>query len=311
LLKKGTTVVVGVSGGPDSVALVHVLWKIRYQLGIQILIGHFNHRLRAAASTDQKFVVKLAEKLGLPIECAAAKKFRPSQGSVEDWARQERLNFLTTLAKRHKAPAIVLAHTQDDLAETVLMRILRGSGLSGLRGILMERTIQGVNIIRPFLGVTKRDILNYLKREKLLFRTDHTNFQSHFFRNKIRLKLIPLLKKEYNPNIQQVLSHLAETVTVDYDFIHELGLVHFKQMAKFGKGSIILKVGSVLSLPVALRRGAFRFAYESLKGDLKRLTLDHILAAENLLINLPVSSIVHWPEGVRVVKTKTSLEFRK
>jgi len=309
LVQKGSTVVVGVSGGPDSTALLHILWQLRYELGIKLIVGHFNHRLRRESLRDEQFVVRQAQKFGLTVFCERAKSAPPVHGSVEDWARQERFSFLIRLAQKNHAKAITLAHTQDDLAETVLMRILRGAGLLGLRGILLERNIQGVNFIRPLLQTSKEDVLKYLKSQKLPFVIDRTNLKTDFFRNKVRLNLLPLLEKSYNGNIRRVLANMSDSVSVDYDFINQAAGKFYSQIAKAGKNSIKLDAKRLADAHPALRRMALRSAFESLKGDLKRLTLDHIVSLEDLLENRPVGSIVDLP-GLSVIKSKKFLEFK-
>ena len=302
---------VGVSGGPDSVALLHILWQLRYELGIKIIVGHFNHRLRRAAEGDEKFVIRLAAKLNVPVFCAKPKSAHPSRGSLEDWARQERFKFLIHLSRQQGAHAVALAHTQDDLAETVLMRMLRGSGLLGLRAILLEREIERVSFIRPLLSTQKRDVLRYLKTARLTYRVDRTNLKTDFFRNKIRLKLLPLLQKEYNADIRHVLANMSENVAIDYDFLKEASAGLFARIARTGRDSSVrLNIQGLGSAHPALRRMVLRLAYERLKGDLKGLVLEHILEIEDLLDNRPARSVVDLPGQVSVLKLKSFLEFK-
>ncbi len=310
LLRKGSTVLVGVSAGPDSVALLHVLWQLRYKLGIKIIAAHFNHRLRSEASADEEFVRDLSAQLNVPFVCGRSKGRRPT-GSVEDWARRQRFDFMVRAAEQNGVQTVALAHTRDDLAETVLMRMLRGAGLLGLRGILQERKIDGINFIRPFLAVRKQDIYGYLKSEKLPSRVDQTNFKTDFFRNKIRLKLLPLLEKEYNPSIQNVLTNLSESVSADYDFISEAGIKFYTRIARSAKGAISLNQKSLSEAHPALRRMALRTAFERVKGDLKGLALEHIFEIEDLLDHRPSGSTVHLPGGISIVKSRYVLEFRR
>ncbi len=202
LCAKGNSVIVGVSGGSDSVGLLTILNELKHELGISLIVAHYNHQLRKDSKLDQALVQQYAEKLNLPFVTENSKKLRKnSKGSLEDLARQERLKFFNKISLRFKTRVIALAHTQDDLAETVLMRLIRGSGLYGLRAILPKRTIQGMSVIRPLLEISKKEILAYLKIKKIPFKEDSTNRQKIYFRNLVRLELLPLLKKKYNPNI--------------------------------------------------------------------------------------------------------------
>ena len=307
LFHRGDTIIVGVSGGPDSVALIHILNRLRFEMGLQLHMAHFNHHLRPSAGTDQKFVEQLARRLNVPLTVGHWP--RPQsirKGSLEERAREKRFDFLRRLALKINAQSIALAHTQNDLAETVLMRILRGAGLQGLRAILPARTIEGVEIIRPLLTVTRGDIENYLKKNKLSFRTDPTNRQTQYFRNKIRLKLLPLLEKEYNKNIRSVLANVSEIVTADYDFLEEEASRYFSRTAHYSprRKTIKFPTTAFLKLHPAMKRMLLRMSIERLKGDTKRLTAYHFSEIEELLDCRPVQSVVHLPQELRIRKEK-------
>lgn len=310
LIKPGDTIVVGVSGGPDSVALLHILNRLRHDLGIKILIAHINHRLRKGADADERFVQRLCASLELA--CVTVHlKIRDSRqkGSVEEWAREKRLAALIRIAKRKKADAIALAHHQDDLAETVLMRILRGSGLLGLQGFLPKREITGFPIIRPFIEMKRKDIELFIKQNKIKFRTDPTNKQTRFFRNKIRLKLLPLLEKQYNRNAKEVLAHLANNAAVDYHYLQREGERLLKKISgKYPrKNRITLQLASFTRQHPSLQRMMIRLAIDHLKGSMNRIALIHMKEIEDLLKNRPSGSIVNLPGGICVEKKKVHL----
>lgn len=306
----GDIVVVGVSGGPDSTALAHILYELRHILGVKIIVAHFNHRMRPQAARDERFVAHMAQGLGLTCEIARAKERPPKTGSLEDWARQNRFEFLVRTAVKHKADGVALAHTADDLAETVLMRILRGSGLMGLKGMAETRVLYGIKFIRPFLSVTKVRLLEYLREHCLDFCKDQTNLKTDFFRNKIRLKLLPLLNKEYNANIRNALVHLSRSVADDYDFVfHEASecwLDVCVQPPK-GKSPAILDAEKIQKIHPSLMRILLRMAFERMKGDLNQLTFDHVLSVEKLL--LKPSGRVDLPGQVFVKKDRGYLYF--
>ena len=309
LVSPGDKVVVGISGGPDSTALLYILNTLRPDLGITLLAAHFNHKLRKGADRDQQFAINLSQKLHIPIAVSCAnKKIWKAKGSLEELARQHRFNFLIRTAKKHKATIIALGHTQDDLTETVLMRILRGTGMAGMRAILPKRVIQGFTFIRPLLNLQKKEIINFLKKGNIAYRIDPSNKSRKFFRNKIRLQLLPLLEKEYNKNIKEILAHLANTMAIDYDFIEKHSQIIFSRLVKREGNSLIkIPLSKFFKLEPSLQRVIFRLGIEKLKGNLNRLTLAHMLEVEDLPNNRPVESTVHLPDKTSVRKNKDSL----
>ncbi len=304
LIDKRDKVVVGVSGGPDSVALLYLLNSLSKELKISLHIAHLDHMLRKESYRDAEFVKKLAEKLNLPITTGEINiKELARKGSLEEIARNARLGFFFKVAKDIKAKKIALGHNLDDQAETVLMRILRGAGLSGLSGILPKRELAGLEIIRPLIEVRRRDIDAFLKRKKIRPCTDASNLEDIYFRNRIRNKLLPLLKRQYNQNIKEILSNMAQSVALDYDYLSRLA---HQAMRRIG-AKINLK--KFLRLHPAMQRMLLRLAISKVKGDTRRINFQHIKELEDLISNRPVNSIVDLPKGVSVVKRKKSLSF--
>ncbi len=311
LVPYGGCVIVGVSGGPDSTALLDILYQLRHELGLRLIVAHFNHRIRKEAGKDEVFVKHLAEKLELPFFCERAKHKPPVVGSLEDWARKLRYDFLIQLAAKCKADAVALAHTSDDLAETVLMRVIRGSGLQGLKGMGEKRVIHPTVIIRPMLGVRKKEIYAYLKKKKLDFCFDKTNAQTDYFRNKIRLKLMPYLEKEYNNNMTGALVNLSRSSSDDYEYIYQQARGYWQKVIEPRQPSvqgIRLKAASLCKLHPAIRRMIIRMAFEHLKGDLNQLTFEHVQRVEQLLEN--PTGRVELPAGIVSEKNKDCLIFR-
>lgn len=306
LIPPGSTVVMGVSGGVDSIVLTHVIERLRHELSIRLHVAHFNHRLRTSADRDQAFVEQFARRLNLPVHTGC----RQGRGLVtasEDDARTWRYDFFKKVMTETRADLLCLAHTQSDVAETVLMRLIRGAGLNGLRGIVPKRVVEGMTVVRPFLQLTRSDIEAYTRTHRLKYRTDETNAQTKYLRNKVRLKLIPLLVKEYNPNIAAALSQLAETSAEDHAFLqHELGQRIKENVVSF-KGTVRIKAGFLLRQHPALRRLALRHAFEALTGDLNQLTAAHVLDAEQAVLNQSAPWKMSWPKGVRIHFTQQYL----
>ena len=304
LIRKGDKVVLGVSGGPDSVALLYLLNTLKKELKISLHIAHLDHMLRKDSYKDREFVEGLSRKLKIPITIAKINvKELARYGSLEEIARKARLGFLFKVAKDTKAKKIALGHSLDDQAETVLMRIVRGAGLCGLSGILPKRNIAGYLIIRPLIEVRRRQIEAFLKKKRIKPRLDSSNLENVYFRNKVRNNLLPLLETEYNKNIKEVLANMAGSTAYDYDYLQRQAL----RATKGEKAKISLK--KLLKLHPAIQRLIIRGRIASVKGDTRRITFQHMREIEDLLLNRPVSSIVDLPKGVSVVKKRTHLFF--
>ena len=324
LVRKGDKIVVAVSGGPDSVTLLYLLAALKKELKLSLHVAHLDHMLRKDSYKDREFVEALAEKLKLPVTVSiinvkelgrgqrpffnkeGKKKRSLSPFCPEEIARNARLGFLFKVAQDIKADKIALGHNLDDQAETVLMRILRGTGLYGLTGILPKRNISGYTLIRPLIEVRRKEIEAFLKRKRIRPRLDSSNLEDIYFRNKIRNRLLPLLEREYSANIKEVLSNMAEAVGLDYDYLY--GKADYS-LKGFGRRIDLKKF---LRLHPAIQRLVLRLAIARIKGDTRRLTFQHIREIEDLILNRPVNSIVDLPKGVSVVKQNRYLSiYRK
>ncbi|MGH8058279.1 MAG: tRNA lysidine(34) synthetase TilS, partial [Candidatus Entotheonellia bacterium] len=214
MLEETRTLLVAVSGGPDSMALLHALYRLRDSFPVQLIVAHLNHRMRTEAATDAQFVAARAQEFGLPYVSAAidVPAYRQRHKlSPEDAARRVRYAFLQATAAEHQAQRIALGHTANDQAETVLLRMLRGTGPRGLAGIPPVRG----SIIRPLIRVHRHEVLTFLRAHGVPFREDPTNQQREYRRNQVRLDLLPLLQQRYNPRIVEALCSLADLLAAD------------------------------------------------------------------------------------------------
>ncbi|MCM8791655.1 MAG: tRNA lysidine(34) synthetase TilS [Candidatus Omnitrophica bacterium] len=313
LIEKNDRIVVGVSGGADSVALIYILNRLKREMGFYLHIAHLDHMLRLDSSKDKEFVENLAKKLNLPFSSASINiKELAHYSSIEQIARNVRLAFLFKVAKDIKAKKIALGHNFDDQAETVLMRILRGAGLYGLCGILPKRGIYGFTIIRPLLGLRRKEIENYLKKKKLKFCQDYTNLKDIYFRNRIRHHLLPLLENRYNKNIRRVLVNMAESIGYDYEYLLRSSQKAFSKKARvYGRKRIVFNLKEFLNLDTALQRMLIRVSVKRIKGDLRHLEFRHIREIEDLLYKRPHNSVVDLPKGVFIIKTNKSISIMK
>ena len=306
LIRKGDKVLVAVSGGPDSLALLLKLVSLKSKLDLTLHIVHLDHGLRKDSSLDALFVKGWGKKLNIPVTIKRlAYQQVKGKGSLEEFFREERLKFFIQTAKTIKADKIALGHNLDDQAETVLMRLLRGTGLSGLSGISAKRVIRGTVFIRPFLETPRRQIDKFLKNRGIKPRLDSTNRQDIFLRNKIRHHLIPLLRNKYNINILKVLANLAQSVSYDYE--------NLDQVAKRSlKGNPLrLKLNKIMKLHQAILRLKLRQSISCIQGDTRRISFQHIKELEDLIFARPSGSIVDLPKGICVQKTRNCLRFYK
>ncbi|MDP8213287.1 MAG: tRNA lysidine(34) synthetase TilS, partial [Candidatus Zapsychrus exili] len=284
----------------------------QYKYGIKLHVAHFNHNLRKTSARDQKFVENFAKKLNLKF---SSKTWNNAQsikkGSVEEKAREKRFDFFIKLAKKSKANSVMLAHNENDLAETVLMRILRGAGLQGLSGILSKRTIGGCTFIRPLLNVKRKEIESYIKKNKLSNIEDPTNKQKKFFRNKIRHDLLPLLKNKYNKNIEDVLLGICENSSADYLYIEDKARKVLNKISSFKintkNKAIRIDLKSLIKQPPAIKKMVLRLSILRIKGSMNAITLSHIKEIESLMQVRPDKSVVSLPKNISVEKSSGTL----
>ncbi len=207
-------VLAAVSGGPDSVALLRGLIRLASNRPVRLAVGHFNHRLRGAESDgDQRFVEALCHEWNIPLKMGSAPEAgipKRRHGSLEDAARRARYRFLARTAAGLGLRYVATGHTADDQAETILHRILRGTGVGGLAGMAKARPLgEAVTLIRPLLGFRRRDALEYLEQLRQPYRTDSSNLDPRWTRNRIRLDLLPRLAADYNPQVVEALVRLG------------------------------------------------------------------------------------------------------
>ncbi|MBI3087802.1 MAG: tRNA lysidine(34) synthetase TilS [Candidatus Omnitrophica bacterium] len=298
LIRPRDRVLVGVSGGPDSVALLHVLAGLRATLGMALAVVHVDHQLRPDSADDAAFVEALARRWQVPATILRRDVRAETSGqgrSLEDAARRVRYDAFLDAARLHSATRLTLAHTADDQAETVLMRLLRGSGLTGLSAIPITRSLEDVTVVRPLLGIWRTEVLAYLARHRLAFREDATNRDPRFLRNRIRRELLPLLEQAYNPQIKLLLGQLAEQCRTDMGFLQTAAQRHWKRLVKASNGSLAIRIEAFLQQPSALQRQLIRMALERLQGDLAGFEFRHWREIERLFTTRPVGTLLDLP----------------
>jgi len=222
LIKNGDTIVIGVSGGPDSVALLHILNALKNQCNIQIVVAHVHHGLREASTEEAQYVENLCEKMQIPCyitKINVQQKAKQEKIGLEEAGRKARYAFFQEIQEKVHAQKIATAHNANDNCETVLMNILRGCGIPGIKGIPI---IRNQIYIKPLLEINRKEIETYCQIFGLQPRIDKSNFETIYTRNKIRNQLIPTLQTEYNPNIIQTINRLAELAQKETQYLQSV-----------------------------------------------------------------------------------------
>jgi len=330
----GERVAVAVSGGADSVALLLLLVELRQKLGIVLSVVHFNHQLRGrAADADEKFVVRLAAKHGLPIHVGRANvaaKAKREKANLEDAARRARYGYFAQLVEKGQVTRVAVAHTADDQAETVLAHVLRGTGLAGLGGI--HPVAQ--HVVRPLLEVRRAELRAYLRSKKQNWREDATNQDTARMRARIRKKLLPFLEKQFQPAIVRHLNSLAELAREDEAFLDALAVKRCAALVREEKYAKRIAVKGLL-WPLgkadfntgvtenkaendkqyckhefnALPKRMLRIIIEGCKIKAGQITGQHIAAVLELARHGHSGKLLQLPGGVEVRRKREELVF--
>ena len=317
------TVIVAVSGGADSTALLLALHELRsaHKLSVKICVAHLDHKLRKSSTKDAKWVAALAEKLGY--ECVigrskVAEIARANADNLEQAAREARYDFLERTAKRKSAKYVLTGHTMDDQAETVLLRFMRGSAGAGLGGMELLRplgTNSTIKLVRPLLRTRRSDTENYCRLRKTEFLHDEMNDDQKFARVKVRQQLLPLMQS-FNNKVVEAISRTATQLREDSDVLVNNSDALLKQAAVLDQlddetETPVLDVKVLAAAPPALRRRALRQWISAARGSSRRLEMVHMLAVEKLLEGAAGGRVVELPGGTRVRRKRNRLEFEK
>lgn len=306
LAAPGDCLIVAVSGGADSVALLDLLATLPYY-SFRLIVAHLNHLLRGPESdADERFVTELAARYGLPCETARSdvRQLAAQQRlSLEEAGRQARYAFFEQLRQRCSASAVVVAHHADDQAETFLLRLLRGAGTSGLTA-MAPRTAQAV--IRPLLSISRAELGDYLASRGLTFREDASNQDRSFLRNRIRHELLPLLT-DYNPAIAERLAATAGLLAEDEQLLEQLTRQGWDRLGDHQTGWATLQRESLQQQPAGLRLRLYRCAIDLASGDLRRIERKHSLALDTLLQHGQTGARIALPKGLTALLTADRL----
>jgi tRNA(Ile)-lysidine synthase len=312
LISHGSSVLVAVSGGADSVCLLHVLCELQKTWGLKLAVAHFDHGLRGEESQrDAEFVAGLAQSYGLPFYLGKGdvKAFSRDNAmgiglSIQEAARHLRYDFLLKTKLQNGFDALATAHNAQDQAEELLFRLLRGSSITGLCGIPWRRED---GVIRPLLARTRQEILAYLQANSIQYVEDSSNLTLKYERNRIRHQLLPLLLQEYNPNLIQTLCRTAEMLREEEAVLKDLAERAFELCVHLDTQKAELNIASLKERPASIRRRVYRMALSCLSngGMLSCLTARHLYALDamvmaktpNASIDLPLKVVARREYG--------------
>ncbi len=303
MLTAGEKVVVGVSGGADSIALLHILSELK-ELNLEITAAHLNHGIRAdEAQRDSEFVEQAAADLGIRFEHKKVDTLAYKEEkrlSLEDAARELRYEFFDEVREKLGASKVATAHTKDDQAETVLMRLLRGSGLRGLSGI---PPVSRGYLIRPLLFCSRSEIEEYLKSKGVGWVEDSTNASLEFLRNRVRRELIPVLT-EYNPQLTDTLTRTADILRSYEEYIsEEVEKLYNEIFDENSKGEFLGSLDAFKNSPRSLRLSCLRLSIERVSESLNAVSYTHVTAADDFLLSDSASGEAEFPGGAVIAKS--------
>lgn len=317
LIESGDKVLVAFSGGPDSACLLHILKELEEELGISLYAAHLNHQIRGIeAHEDALFSYRDSKDLGVPCFLSSVnvpKLAEDKKLTIEEAARVARYEMLFELKEKLGIQKVAIAHNLDDQAETILMRIMRGTGLNGLKGMEYKRAD---GIIRPLMDVKRYEIEDYCNLNNILYRVDKTNLEDSYTRNKIRIHLIPFIENNFVFNIKEILSRMANGLREDSQYIEEECKEIYEQLhQKVEDYGIKFELESFENMNPALLKRLLRYAYTELLGSGEGLESIHLEDALKIINSPKPEAKINFPKGILAEKkryyfyvTKKSIE---
>ena len=312
MIEAGEIVLVAVSGGADSLALLYGLHALRAQLNCKLHVVHLNHCLRPDADADVEFVQQHAARLELPCtiqRVEVSRLVKQWKLSVEAAGRKARYQFYESVCSEVSATKVALGHHQDDIAETVLMNLIRGSGATGLKGI---RPVRNMKFIRPLVGFTRQNIETFLVSIDIVPRQDATNTDTDYLRNRIRGELIPQLARDYNPNIKTGLNRTADVLSAESEYLDTAAQAAFETCRIQGPDkNIVLNRVKFRQYHTALQRRMLRQSVSEMLGDMSDLYFAHCEAMLNLVEGDAPNTVLVLPNDLRFRRAYQQLIFER
>jgi tRNA(Ile)-lysidine synthase len=317
MLSHGERVLVGISGGPDSVALLHVLKQIEKDMGIEIYAAHVHHGIRGTvADQDAEFVAQLCQQWNVPlfVERVDVPRLADEGGlTLEEAGRIVRYRFFEKVLQDVRGHKVALGHNRDDQAETILHHILRGTGMQGLQGI---KPVRQNKFIRPLIEVSRAEIEEYCHQNGLEFRVDATNRDVAYTRNRIRHELIPYIKQHFNPNIVDALVRMGAIIRDEEEFLQDYCQKEYDRLVRaFSQNELRIDLDGFLARPIAVKRRVLRMALMAIGGTLDEIGANHVEDVLDMAFNSTTGAMLTLPNDIRVLKDYDSIvvwrgEFR-
>lgn len=307
MIRPDSRILAACSGGPDSLALVHILHRLKAEIGFGLAVAHVNHMFRPEAAKEAEFVAAFSHKLGLRCSVTAIDVpaySKTSKTSPEEAGRFLRYRYLRQVAAEWGGAQIATGHHKDDQVETVLLNFLRGAGSAGLRGM---QPVNG-DIIRPLLAVSRSEIEVYCREQGLQPCYDSSNFTPDYRRNRIRLELLPALEKTYNPSVREAIWRLASLAGDEYRYICREAAKQWDAVVVEGE-TLTIDGQALTALPKALQRELIRQAIEKKKGSLTGISFDHVEKLLTMALEGMVGLRLTLPGRLTARKTYTGLEL--
>jgi len=305
MIDRGAGVVVGVSGGPDSVALLHILHGLRSELDLWLVVAHLDHAIRSDSPKDADFVRGMSHELGInyAISCVDVRADAASDGtSVEDAGRRARYRFFEEVRMSAGAHVIATGHQRDDDLETLFLRILRGSSLTGLRGIPAVRG----RIVRPLIDATRAEILSFLALQRIPYRIDSTNLETGTDRNFIRNRLFPLISERF-PDFRNPVHRTLTLVREDEEFLNSEATRLYQRVVQTIRGGLAMEISELAGAPEVLASRVILAALHSVSGTEVRVSQRHLQAIIGILRGTNPSARIDLPGGLMLQREYRSL----
>jgi len=280
LIQKGDKIVIGVSGGPDSMCLLDSLYYLKDKLNIEIFVAHINHMIRKEADEETEYVKDYCKNKNIKcyVKKVEVEKLAKEQKlGTEEMGRKIRYEFFKEIAKKENANKIATAHNLNDNVETVLLNLLRGTGVSGLKGIEIKRIENDLEYIRPIRECERKEIEEYCEKQKLNPKIDKTNLESIYNRNKVRNDLIPYLKREFNPNILEGINRLSDIAREEEEYFDEIIAKQYEEL-KIGENlnEVILDLNKFNNLNKVIKSRLIIYTINKVNGNAQGIGKIHI-----------------------------------
>jgi len=304
LFKQTEKIIVGVSGGPDSLTLLDLFYHYQKENNLKIIVAHLDHQIRSTSADEAKFVEEKAREYGFLFQKKVVNLpalHKNNSKSMEQLAREVRLDFFRILAKKHSTEIVALGHHQDDLVETVLLHLFRGSGLQGLRGIEPASQLNNLVIIHPLLDIKRKEIENYCNKIGLKPKFDLSNEENLYTRNKIRNIILPTIRSEINPKVDTAVYKLANIIKEEDDYLEKLAIEKLKSLIiSRDHKKLVLDYQSLVNTDFVILKRILRRIFMMILGNKDDLYFDHINYMVDYLAEAKTGTGIDLPSKIRL-----------